>query len=251
MDDITKFGNHDDVERSKVHYSVHSKGLFNDDTSNKYGHLSCCNDSPAESKSRLNKMWTLLISSYSKRNIMVNIFLSFCLITSLSSSLIVLLYCLLGFIWSLFTSAEGFLIFLVFSTPPLFYSLCNAYYNYKFIVGNEKNAKKYAFFSSLMLWFCIFLTYNLAFSPEYNEDGTRIKDIDCVFGAFLISLIFNLFALLAINLFLKIKKYGVSAKSIFDNTCDKSSKFEKVCHIFLATLWLIPIVFALYSDFAH
>ena len=187
-----------------------------------------------------------LSSTYTKRNPVVNAYLSIFLIFAIIVSTCVLWIAIrMMFIdttielWSI-----GFV--------ETFYSLYCMIYMYKFVICNKKYAIIPAFISSTFVWYVIMFFYVMVTTPDYefcDDEGNETSSgiITVFLLPLILSIIINLLFLGITYLMMQLKKYGATAWTLLDISRGKKPKFEKICLWICLLIWMLPVGIEYYS----
>ncbi len=151
-----------------------------------------------------------------------------------------------------FTCAMSILITLMnidgwaFGITWIFYSILCIYQMSRFLGGNKKNAILPAFISSIFVWYLIVLFYILTMNPSSvsfgEEDDSVFNDIVFIIVPFIQALLLNTIYFVLIWAIMRIKKNGVSAWSLLQDSQSERSRFDKICIVIACFLWLIPAI---------
>ena len=164
-------------------------------------------------------------TTYTKRNPIANALLTIyvCIIACIS---------LLGLnsaVLMLFTEFNDgyFILGIAYS----YYSLFCAYYTYKFIIGNRKDAIFPAFIGSTFVWMVFITIIVMIFVPDHVFRDVK-KNENCALYIFtiilIISLISNSIIFFVIYLIMRIKKYGATAWTLLERPLGNKSQIDKI-----------------------
>lgn len=241
----------DEYEEQTIHCSPNDS-IKNRQTLNDSENI-CSNDS---STNKIKAIWNKIkmgirvkneaSTTYTKRNPIVNALLTIyvCIIVCIS---------LLGLnsaVLMLFTGFNDgyFILGIAYS----YYSLFCAYYTYKFIIGNRKDAIFPAFIGSTFVWMVFITIIVMIFVPDHVfRDVEKNKNCDLyIFTIILIiSLISNSIIFFVIYLIMRIKKYGATAWTLLERPRGKKSQFNKICIAISLIIWILPVGEMAYSDY--
>lgn len=204
-------------------------------------------------RNRLSRLKNQFLSTYSKRNPIVNALLSLFLILTIIVSLMDISFSL-----TLMFGEFGNFVWL-FGIVLMFYAFFCLYYIWRFIAENHKSAVWPSFMGSICIWYVIFFFYvifpiyvleetpNSEFLDENGNESSSSGYIMFVFP-FILSFLFNAILFGVIRLIMEIRKYGASAWSLLDNRRGNRPKPEKISLIVFSSIWLLPVgVLAYYN----
>ena len=165
-----------------------------------------------------------LSSTYTKRNPVVNAYLSIFLIFAIIVSTCVLWIAIRMMFVD--TTIEWWSI----GIAETFYSLYSMLYMYKFVICNKKYAISPAFISSTFAWYVIMFFYVMVTTPDYefcDDEGneTSSGNITVFLLPLILSIIINLLFLGITYLMMQLKKYGATAWTLLDISRGKKPKF--------------------------
>lgn len=183
-------------------------------------------------------------TTYTKRNPIVNALLTIyvCIIACISLSVLNLAVVILfaGF-------NDGFFIL---GIAYGYYSLFCAYYTYKFIIGNRKDAIFPAFIGSTFVFMAFISIFLMMFLPDCRDaEEYRNGDLDIFTISLIISIISSAITFFVIYLIMKIKKYGATAWTLLERPRGKKSQFDKICIAISLIIWILPVGEIAYSDY--
>lgn len=195
---------------------------------------------------RIKKSKEQLTSTYTKRNPIVNAYLSiFLIFTIIVSTCVLWIAIRMMFIdttielWSI-----GFV--------ETFYSLYCMIYMYKFVICNKKHAIIPAFISAIFVWYVIMYFYVMFTTPDYeyhDDEGNETSSgyITAFLLPLILSIIINLLFLEITYLMMQLKKYGATAWTLLDISHGKQPKYEKMCLLICLLIWMLPVGIGYYS----
>lgn len=239
----------DEYEEQTIHCSpndsIKNRQTFNDSEN------ICSNDS---STNKIKAIWNKIklgirvkyeaSTTYTKRSPIVNALLTIyvCIIACISLSVLNLAVVMLsaGFNDSFF----------ILGIAYGYYSLFCAYYTYKFIIGNRKDAIFPAFIGSTFV-FMAFISFFLMVSLPDCRDAEEYRngDLDIFTISLIISIISSAITFFVIYLIMKIKKYGATAWTLLERPRGKKSQFDKICIASSLIIWILPVGEIAYSDY--
>ena len=201
----------DEYEEQTIHCSpndsIKNRQTFNDSEN------ICSNDS---STNKIKAIWNKIklgirvkyeaSTTYTKRNPIVNALLTIyvCIIACISLSVLNLAVVMLSAGFN-----DGFFIL---GIAYGYYSLFCAYYTYKFIIGNRKDAIFPAFIGSTFVFMAFISFFLMVFLPDCRDaEEYRNGDLDIFTISLIISIISSAITFFVIYLIMKIKKYGATA----------------------------------------
>lgn len=239
----------DEYEEQTIHCSpndsIKNRQTFNDSEN------ICSNDS---STNKIKAIWNKIklgirvkyeaSTTYTKRNPIVNALLTIyvCIIACISLSVLNLAVVILfaGF-------NDGFFIL---GIAYGYYSLFCAYYTYKFIIGNRKDAIFPAFIGSTFVFMAFISIFLMMFLPDCRDaEEYRNGDLDIFTISLIISIISSAITFFVIYLIMKIKKYGATAWTLLERPRGKKSQFDKICIAISLIIWILPVGEIAYSDY--
>lgn len=239
----------DEYEEQTIHCSpndsIKNRQTFNDSEN------ICSNDS---STNKIKAIWNKIklgirvkheaSTTYTKRNPIVNALLTIyvCIIACISLSVLNLAVVMLfaGF-------NDGFFIL---GIAYGYYSLFCAYYTYKFIIGNRKDAIFPAFIGSTFVFMAFISIFLMVFLPDCRDaEEYRNGDLDIFTISLIISIISSAITFFVIYLIMKIKKYGATAWTLLERPRGKKSQFDKICIAISLIIWILPVGEIAYSDY--
>lgn len=239
----------DEYEEQTIHCSpndsIKNRQTFNDSEN------ICSNDS---STNKIKAIWNKIklgirvkyeaSTTYTKRNPIVNALLTIyvCIIACISLSVLNLAVVMLfaGF-------NDGFFIL---GIAYGYYSLFCAYYTYKFIIGNRKDAIFPAFIGSTFVFMAFISIFLMMFLPDCRDaEEYRNGDLDIFTISLIISIISSAITFFVIYLIMKIKKYGATAWTLLERPRGKKSQFDKICIAISLIIWILPVGEIAYSDY--
>lgn len=239
----------DEYEEQTIHCSpndsIKNRQTFNDSEN------ICSNDS---STNKIKAIWNKIklgirvkyeaSTTYTKRNPIVNALLMIyvCIIACISLSVLNLAVVILfaGF-------NDGFFIL---GIAYGYYSLFCAYYTYKFIIGNRKDAIFPAFIGSTFVFMAFISIFLMMFLPDCRDaEEYRNGDLDIFTISLIISIISSAITFFVIYLIMKIKKYGATAWTLLERPRGKKSQFDKICIAISLIIWILPVGEIAYSDY--
>ena len=239
----------DEYEEQTIHCSpndsIKNRQTFNDSEN------ICSNDS---STNKIKAIWNKIklgirvkyeaSTTYTKRNPIVNALLTIyvCIIACISLSVLNLAVVMLfaGF-------NDGFFIL---GIAYGYYSLFCAYYTYKFIIGNRKDAIFPAFIGSTFVFMAFISIFLMMFLPDCRDaEEYRNGDLDIFTISLIISIISSAIKFFVIYLIMKIKKYGATAWTLLERPRGKKSQFDKICIAISLIIWILPVGEIAYSDY--
>lgn len=239
----------DEYEEQTIHCSpndsIKNRQTFNDSEN------ICSNDS---STNKIKAIWNKIklgirvkheaSTTYTKRNPIVNALLTIyvCIIACISLSVLNLAVVMLfaGF-------NDGFFIL---GIAYGYYSLFCAYYTYKFIIGNRKDAIFPAFIGSTFVFMAFISIFLMVFLPDCRDaEEYRNGDLDIFTISLIISIISSAITFFVIYLIMKIKKYGATAWTLLERPRGKKSQFDKICIASSLIIWILPVGEIAYSDY--
>ena len=187
-----------------------------------------------------------LSSTYTKRNPVVNAYLSIFLIFAIIVSTCVLWIAIRMMFVD--TTIEWWSI----GIAETFYSLYSMLYMYKFVICNKKYAIIPAFISSTFVWYVIMFFYVMVTTPDYefcDDEGNETSSgiITVFLLPLILSIIINLLFLGITYLMMQLKKYGATAWTLLDISRGKKPKFEKICLWICFLIWMLPVGIEYYS----
>ena len=187
-----------------------------------------------------------LSSTYTKRNPVVNAYLSIFLIFAIIVSTCVLWIAIRMMFVD--TTIEWWSI----GIAETFYSLYSMLYMYKFVICNKKYAISPAFISSTFVWYVIMFFYVMVTTPDYefcDDEGNETSSgiITVFLLPLILSIIINLLFLGITYLMMQLKKYGATAWTLLDISRGKKPKFEKICLWICLLIWMLPVGIEYYS----
>ncbi len=224
---------------------IKNKQTFNDSEN------ICSNDS---STNKIKAIWNKIklgirvkneaSTTYTKRNPIVNALLTIyaCIIACIS---LLLLY--LAVVWLFAGFNDGFFILGIVCG---YYSLFCAYYTYKFIIGNRKDAIFPAFIGFTFVLMVYISIFSMIFLPDYRDaEEYGNDDLDIFTIILIISVISSAITFFVIYLIMKIKKYGATAWTLLERPRGRKSKFDKTCIAISLIIWILLVGELAYSDY--
>lgn len=194
----------------------------------------------------IKKSKELLSSTYTKRNPIVNAYLSiFLMFTIIVSTCVLWIAIRMMFVD---TTIEWWSI----GIAETFYSLYSMLYMYKFVICNKKYAISPAFISSTFVWYVIMFFYVMVTTADYefyDDEGNETSSghITSYLLPLILSIIINLLFLGITYLMMQLKKYGATAWTLLDISRGKKPKFEKICLWICLLIWMLPVGIGYYS----
>lgn len=187
-----------------------------------------------------------LSSTYTKRNPIVNAYLSIFLIFTIIVSTCVLWIAIRMMFVD--TTIEWWSI----GIAETFYSLYSMLYMYKFVICNKKYAISPAFISSTFVWYVIMFFYVMVTTPDYefcDDEGNETPSgyITGFLLPLILSIIINLLFWGITYLMMQLKKYGATAWTLLDISRGKKHNFEKICLWICFLIWMLPVGIEYYS----
>lgn len=188
-----------------------------------------------------------ILSTYSKRNPVVNALLSIFFVGSIILSLFMLLSSIgsvlchfdIGWVWC-------------YGAAMMFYPLFCIYFMCRFIVGNHKNAVIPALMGNAVVHLIVILLLSYASASELPNDEECDFLLNLIFllviAIFLLALLFAI-SFSFIYLIMKIKKYGASAWALLEVSRGGRTVFEKINIVVFSVIWLLPIAASAYDDY--
>ncbi|MDE5870784.1 MAG: hypothetical protein K2H22_02405 [Muribaculaceae bacterium] len=180
----------------------------------------------------------------SMRNSFVNVVLAIALSLAIVASLMVLA-CTVSMMIAVI-NMDGW----AFGITGIFYSLFCIYFMSRFIGGNEKQAIFPAFIGSVFVWYPMVLFYIFTMNPSIGifDDNYDSWYSDLVFMIvpFIQSILLNIIYFILIWITMRIKKDGISAWNLLQDTHSERSKFEKTCIVIACLIWLIPVIICMF-----
>lgn len=239
----------DEYEEQTIHCSpndsIKNRQTFNDSEN------ICSNDS---STNKIKAIWNKIklgirvkyeaSTTYTKRNPIVNALLTIyvCIIACISLSVLNLAVVMLSAGFN-----DGFFIL---GIAYGYYSLFCAYYTYKFIIGNRKDAIFPAFIGSTFVFMAFISFFLMVFLPDCRDaEEYRNGDLDIFTISLIISIISSAITFFVIYLIMKIKKYGATAWTLLERPRGKKSQFDKICIASSLIIWILPVGETAYSDY--
>lgn len=239
----------DEYEEQTIHCSpndsIKNRQTFNDSEN------ICSNDS---STNKIKAIWNKIklgirvkyeaSTTYTKRNPIVNALLTIyvCIIACISLSVLNLAVVML------FAGFND--VFFILGIAYGYYSLFCAYYTYKFIIGNRKDAIFPAFIGSTFVFMAFISIFLMVFLPDCRDaEEYRNGDLDIFTISLIISIISSAITFFVIYLIMKIKKYGATAWTLLERPRGKKSQFDKICIAISLIIWILPVGEIAYSDY--
>ena len=138
-----------------------------------------------------------------------------------------------------------------FGITGIFYSLFCIYFMSKFIGGNEKQAIFPAFIGSVFVWYPMVLFYIFTMNPSTglfdDKYDSWYSDLLFMIVPFIQSLVLNSIYFILIWATMRIKKNGVSAWSLLQDSRSERTRSEKTSIVIACLLWLLPVVISMFS----
>ena len=239
----------DEYEEQTIHCSqndsIKNSQTFND------SEFICSNDS---STNKIKAIWNKIkmgirgkneaSTTYTKRNPIVNALLTIyvCIIACIS---LFVLYLAVVVLFAGFNDG-----FFILGIAYGYYSLFCAYYTYKFIIGNRKDAIFPAFIGSTFVFMAFISFFLMVFLPDCRDaEEYRNGDLDIFTISLIISIISSAITFFVIYLIMKIKKYGATAWTLLERPRGKKSQFDKICIAISLIIWILPVGKMAYTDY--
>lgn len=203
----------------------------------------------------INKSKNIFLSTYSKRNPIVNALLSLFLAMTIIVSLIDISVAIkMIFRDTIEMIFEETIMFGCIGMVLLFYSLFCIFHVWKFVIENQKNAVLPSLMGSTIIWYVILYFYVLVSTPNsvfLDEDGKESSSSVYILFVFplILSLLLNIVLFGIVRLIMKIRKYGASAWTLLDIRRGERPKCEKISMIVFCLIWLLPVGVTAYYDF--